>query len=80
MRERVGLGWRTEPAAHATVAARRETVVREPIQISNKTALISLAAVRAALFLAGVSARLVGVYGWKEALRTGCTILRTADG
>ena len=54
--------------------------MREPIQISDSTALISLAGVMAALFLAGVVALLVGVYGWEEALRTGWTVLRTADG
>jgi hypothetical protein len=54
--------------------------VREPIQISDSTALISLAGVMAGLFLAGVVALLVGVYGWEEALRTGWTVLSTADG
>jgi hypothetical protein len=54
--------------------------VREPIQISDRAALISLGAVVAVLSLAGIVALLVGIYGWDEALRTGWTVLRTADG
>jgi hypothetical protein len=54
--------------------------VREPIQISDRAALISLAAFMVALYLAGVGALLVGAYGWEEALRTGWTVLRSADG
>ena len=55
-------------------------MVRKPIQISDRAALVGLSALMGALFVAGVSALLIGVYGWEQALRAGWTLLRSADG